>query len=103
MVISTLRRLVLALFGLMRGFRRPRRALPPARVLPAVPEECPACNGALGTDDAGVTYYCVGVIGRAAVEARQARHGSALRLVGVTSVPPCGWRGRGADYGTLWA
>ena len=115
MLISALRGFFRGLVSVLRGFvsalRHRPRALPPPREIPEIPVECPVCNGMLVAvvehrdveDETGTLIYeCRGVTGRAEVEARSLRHPSRLRLVGVTDVPPCGFRGKGSDYGTIW-
>ena len=105
MVLSALRGFFRGLVSALRGFFHRPRALPPAREIPAIPVECPVCNGALVAEENAATsvliYVCRGVTGRAEVEARLLRH-TQLRLVGVPDVPPCGFRGKGSDVGTIW-
>ena len=111
MLISALRGFFRGLYSALRGFFHRPRALSPAREIPEIPVECPVCNGVLVAevehrdveDETGtLIYVCRGVTGRAEVEARGMRHPSRLRLVGVTDVPPCGFRGKGSGYGTNW-
>ena len=75
-------------------------------MLPPLPVECPVCNGAVVAEhgaDGAIFYVCRGTTGREEVERRLVSRLTKMKLAGVENVPPCGFRGALADYGTIWA